>query len=205
MGEPQRTSGRRPREVVVAVLAMALLAVGVYAVVGGGVMTVGAAAQERATVPADPPPLDPPSAAEPSGGEPSSDPADGSVAGTEGLDAELVARFLAARQAAAAEGVELTITSGLRTAAEQQRLFDEAVEFHGTEKIAARWVLPPEESGHVQGTAIDVGPMAGRIWLGEHGEQHGLCQVYENEPWHFEATVDPGQACPAPLTNASAG
>ena len=23
-------------------------------------------------------------------------------------------------------------------------------------------------------------------WLSEHGAEYGLCQIYRNEPWHFE-------------------
>ena len=23
-------------------------------------------------------------------------------------------------------------------------------------------------------------------WLSEHGAAYGLCQIYRNEPWHFE-------------------
>jgi zinc D-Ala-D-Ala carboxypeptidase len=23
-------------------------------------------------------------------------------------------------------------------------------------------------------------------WLSEHGAEHGLCQIYGNEPWHYE-------------------
>jgi D-alanyl-D-alanine carboxypeptidase len=24
------------------------------------------------------------------------------------------------------------------------------------------------------------------VWLSEHGAAYGLCQIYRNEPWHFE-------------------
>jgi hypothetical protein len=62
---------------------------------------------------------------------------------------------------------------------------------------AARWVATPETSAHVSGDAVDVGPADARAWLSEHGAGHGLCQVYGNEPWHFELrpeAVDRG--CP---------
>lgn len=126
---------------------------------------------------------------------PAGDGAEDAVGATE-LDPELVRRFEAARAAAADDGVELTITSGLRSAAEQQRLFDEAVAEHGSPDEAARWVLPPERSAHVSGTALDVGGWDGMTWLGEHGAEFGLCQVYANEPWHVEPLVEPGGTCP---------
>lgn len=129
--------------------------------------------------------------------------ADEPVAATE-LDAELVRRFETARQAAADDGVSLEITSGLRSVAEQQRLYDQAVRQHGSPEAAARWVLPPEQSGHVLGTAIDVGGYDGMTWLGEHGAAYGLCVVYANEPWHFEAVVEPGGTCPPSLADVAA-
>ena len=27
-------------------------------------------------------------------------------------------------------------------------------------------------------------------WLTEHGSAYGLCQIYANEPWHFELRPD---------------
>ena len=94
-----------------------------------------------------------------------------------------------ARQDAAAAGVELRITSGWRSAREQQRLVDEAITRFGSAEAAHRWVLPPERSAHVAGLAIDVGPAAGARWLEERGSAYGLCRVYLNEPWHFEPLV----------------
>lgn len=121
-----------------------------------------------------------------------------------GLEPELAARFLRAQAAAAEDGYPLRVTSGARTAEEQQRLLDEAVEEHGSPEAARRWVLPPEHSAHVQGTAIDVGPAESRGWLARHGAELGLCLVYENEPWHVEALVEPGGTCPALVPDASA-
>ena len=47
-----------------------------------------------------------------------------------------------------------------------------------------------DTSPHVQGAAIDVGPWAATDWLSEHGTAYGLCQVYANEPWHYELRPD---------------
>lgn len=113
-----------------------------------------------------------------------------------GLDPELTRRLELAQAAAVDQGVELTLTSGWRSEAEQERLFENAVERYGSREEAARWVLPPEHSAHVTGLAIDVGPTEGAYWLARHGHEFGLCQVYANEIWHFEPLVEPGGTCP---------
>jgi hypothetical protein len=49
----------------------------------------------------------------------------------------------------------------------------------------------------VSGDAIDIGPLDAMAWLSEHGAKYGLCQIYRNEPWHYELrpkTIDRG--CP---------
>ncbi|MFD4993297.1 M15 family metallopeptidase [Cellulosimicrobium cellulans] len=122
-----------------------------------------------------------------------------------GLDPELERRFDAARAAADADGVELTLTSGWRTAAEQQGLVDAALERYGSAEEAHRWVLPPESSEHVAGLAIDVGPTDGALWLEQHGAAFGLCRTYANELWHFEAATEPGGTCPPMHDDASHG
>ncbi|MDC7121113.1 M15 family metallopeptidase [Cellulomonas fimi] len=121
----------------------------------------------------------------------------------DGLDAELVRRFEAARAAAAEDGVDLTITSGHRTAQQQQSLVDDALARYGSEAEAHRWVAPVDGSAHVAGTAIDVGPTDGAYWLLEHGAEFGLCQVFANEVWHFEATIEPGGTCGPTVPDAS--
>ena len=115
-----------------------------------------------------------------------------------GLSPALRRSVDAAIAAAAAEGVELRVTSGWRTVEEQQALYDEAVATHGSAERARQWVLPPEESAHVRGEAVDVGPQAGAAWLQQNGERYGLCQRYDNEPWHFERLAGAlGSRCPA--------
>ncbi|WP_432944992.1 D-alanyl-D-alanine carboxypeptidase family protein [Kribbella sp. CA-253562] len=115
---------------------------------------------------------------------------------TDGMSAKLRSRLLKAMAAAKADGVVITITSGRRSAAKQQRLFDDAVRKYGSYRLAARWVLPPEYSEHVKGRAVDVGPAAGMAWLNRNGYRYGICRRYDNEPWHFEATTTPGRKCP---------
>lgn len=126
------------------------------------------------------------------------------VSAATGIDPELQRRFDAAQAAAAADGVELTLTSGWRSAAEQQELVDQAVERYG-EVEARRWVLPPESSAHVQGTAIDVGPTDGALWLEQHGVELGLCRTYANELWHFEMLADGATQCPEMHLDSAGG
>ena len=139
----------------------------------------------------------PPSATAKAEGPPSLSP--------DGIDADLAARFTAAQEAAAADGVTLTITSGRRSAQEQQRLVDAAITKYGSIQEAHRWVLPPESSAHVQGLALDVGPTAGALWLGEHGLEYGLCRTYANEVWHFEKLPDGLTECPPMHPDSSGG
>ena len=44
----------------------------------------------------------------------------------------------------------------------------------------------PETSPHVSGDAVDIGTPDATAWLSEHGAEYGLCQIYRNEPWHYE-------------------
>jgi D-alanyl-D-alanine carboxypeptidase len=78
------------------------------------------------------------------------------------------------------------VTSGYRDAATQLRLFLSEVRRSGSPESARAWVLPPSESRHVHGTALDVRPVEGARWLERHGGRHDLHRVYANEWWHFE-------------------
>jgi len=118
--------------------------------------------------------------------------------GLEGLQPALARAFTSARVAALAAGLDLRINSGFRTAATQQRLYDDAVAKYGSPAKARPWVLPPAESDHVKGLAIDVAPASGAAWLEKHGVSYGLCRRYVNEWWHFELLAPAlGQRCPA--------
>lgn len=106
--------------------------------------------------------------------------------GVANLDAELLRAVRHAATDAAADGIELVLNSGWRSPEHQERLRREAVAEHGSEQEAARWVATVETSAHVTGDAVDVGPAEAAAWLSGHGAQHGLCQIYDNEPWHYE-------------------
>jgi D-alanyl-D-alanine carboxypeptidase len=123
--------------------------------------------------------------------------------GTVGLQPDLAAAYSQAWSEATAEGVPLHITSGKRSWAEQNQLWQQGLAKYGSVAAARRWVLPPNESTHVTGHAIDVGPQAGAEWLKAHGTEWGLCQAYANEWWHFELLTSPGGTCPTPLPDAA--
>ena len=78
------------------------------------------------------------------------------------------------------------VTSGHRDATTQLRLFLSEVRRSGSPESARTWVLPPSESGHVHGVALDVRPVEGARWLERHGGRHHLYRTYANEWWHFE-------------------
>jgi D-alanyl-D-alanine carboxypeptidase len=47
-------------------------------------------------------------------------------------------------------------------------------------------VAIPGTSSHQSGSAVDIGPSDGDAWLSKRGAAYGLCQIYRNEPWHYE-------------------
>lgn len=173
-----------------------------------------------------PPPPRPPSLAarrlpaspEPGAGRVPLTAADGYIADGEGLSPfatdypavgnlapDLLAAVQHAATDAARDGVDLMITSGWRSARYQQALLDAAIAQYGSEAEARRWVNTPAKSTHVTGKAVDIGPTAADLWLRQHGNRYGLCQIYANEPWHYELATEPGGICPPPLADASAG
>ncbi|RMI32280.1 M15 family metallopeptidase [Nocardia stercoris] len=123
--------------------------------------------------------------------------------GIEGLDPMLAAAYSAAEAEAHEEGVPLSITSGYRTPEQQEALWEDGIVTYGSPEAARHWVLPPEESTHVQGHAVDVGPREGAQWLEDHGDRWGLCRSFDNEWWHFELATVPGMPCPPRLPDAS--
>jgi zinc D-Ala-D-Ala carboxypeptidase len=102
------------------------------------------------------------------------------------LDPALLGALRQAATDAAGDGVEFLVNSGWRSPEYQEQLLREAVAEYGSEEEAARWVATPETSPHVSGDAVDVGPSDATAWLSEHGAEYGLCQIYGNEPWHYE-------------------
>jgi zinc D-Ala-D-Ala carboxypeptidase len=114
------------------------------------------------------------------------------------LDPALLGALRQAATDAAGDGVEFLVNSGWRSPEYQDQLLREAVAEYGSEEEAARWVATPETSPHVSGDAVDVGPSDASAWLSEHGAEYGLCQIYGNEPWHYELRLEAiDHGCPA--------
>jgi zinc D-Ala-D-Ala carboxypeptidase len=111
---------------------------------------------------------------------------DDEIPGVANLDPALLGALRQAATDAADDGVELLVDSGWRSPEHQNQLLREAVSKYGSEEEAARWVATPETSAHVSGDAVDIGPSDAAAWLSEHGAEYGLCQIYGNEPWHYE-------------------
>lgn len=118
------------------------------------------------------------------------------------LEPELREAMQNAAHDAIADGVDFVVTSGWRSAAYQQKLLDDAIAEYGSVEAAGEFVLPPDESEHVTGEAVDIGRTDANSWLSQHGADYGLCQTYANEMWHFELATEPGGDCPAQLPNA---
>lgn len=110
------------------------------------------------------------------------------------LDEPLREALENAARAASADGVELRINSGWRSRALQLSLQHDAAQEHGSAQEAARWVASADDSRHVTGDAVDIGPWAAADWLDVHGAPYGLCRVFDNEPWHFELQTQASSA-----------
>ena len=122
---------------------------------------------------------------------------DGGVPAVAKLDTALLGALRRGATDAANDGVQFVISSGWRSPAYEDRLRREAIVKYGSEEAAARWVATSTTSPHVSGKAVDIGPSDAAAWLSEHGAASGLCQIYANEPWHYElrpAAIDHG--CP---------
>ncbi len=123
---------------------------------------------------------------------------DDEIPGVANLDPAFLGALRQAAAAAADAGVEFVVDSGWRSPAYQEQLRHEAVSKYGSAEEAARWVAAPNLSAHVSGDAVDIGPAKAASWLSEHGATSGLCQIYGNEPWHYELrpeAIDRG--CPS--------
>jgi hypothetical protein len=129
---------------------------------------------------------------------------DDEIPGVAKLSAGLLGAVRRAATDAALDGVQFYVESGWRSPEYQERLLREAIAKYGSEAEATRWVATPDTSAHVKGNAVDIGPSGAAAWLSQHGAAYGLCQIYRNEPWHYELrpeAVDNG--CPAMYADAA--
>jgi soluble lytic murein transglycosylase-like protein len=83
------------------------------------------------------------------------------------------------RLAAAARvaGILLSISSAFRSDAEQAQLFAAHPD--------PKWVAPPGQSLHRNGTELDLGPPSAYPWLARNAGRFGFLKRYSWEPWHF--------------------
>jgi zinc D-Ala-D-Ala carboxypeptidase len=129
---------------------------------------------------------------------------DDEIPGVANLEPDLLRVLRQVATDAADDGVKFFVDSGWRSPEYQEQLLHEAVSEYGSEKGAARWVATPNTSAHVSGDAVDIGPFDATAWLSEHGAKYGLCQIYSNEPWHYELrpeAIDHG--CPPMYADAT--
>jgi hypothetical protein len=129
---------------------------------------------------------------------------DDRVPGVAKLDPALLAALRNAATDAASSGVAFYVDSGWRSRAYQEHLLQQAIAKYGSEAQASRWVATPATSAHVSGDAVDIGHADATAWLSAHGAEYGLCQIYGNEPWHYELrpeAVDHG--CPSMYADAA--
>lgn len=129
---------------------------------------------------------------------------DEQYSGVTNIDPALLQALREASTAAAAEGITVYVNSGWRSTEYQEQLYREAVAQYGSEEEASRWVATADSSAHVSGNAVDVGDVDATSWLSQFGATYGLCQSYENEPWHYElrpaATTE---GCPTMSSDAA--
>jgi zinc D-Ala-D-Ala carboxypeptidase len=122
---------------------------------------------------------------------------DGQYPGVTNLSPDLLRALRQAATRAAKDRVEFFVISGWRSRKYQEELFRQAVSEYGSEEKAARWVATPGTSAHESGNAVDIGPFGAAAWLSKHGAAYGLCQIYGNEPWHYELRPVPiNRGCP---------
>lgn len=111
---------------------------------------------------------------------------DDDVPAVANLDPDLLDALRQAAADAEDDGVGFQVNSGWRSPEYQDQLLREAISEYGSQEEAARWVATADTSPHVTGDAIDIGQSDATEWLSDHGAEYGLCQIYDNEPWHYE-------------------
>ncbi len=95
------------------------------------------------------------------------------------IGANIAAAFDAMDAAAKRDGINLTITSGFRSHAQQQALWNK----NPNPKMVAR----PGTSQHEKGNALDLGPPSAYGWLKQNAPKFGF-KNYPPEPWHYSTT-----------------
>ena len=107
--------------------------------------------------------------------------------------------FLKMQAAANEAGVRLSLTSGFRTMAEQNHLYNcYTSKSCNSGNLAAR----PGYSNHQSGTALDVSTST---WLARNASRFGFVRTVSKESWHYEYRgKDPGGPCSRGTSTAAA-
>jgi zinc D-Ala-D-Ala carboxypeptidase len=210
--EPVRTAGRRRRSTILAaaLVVVTTALIGVLSCLSLAASSLSATSPEptafrpRALRPTDSPRRDHQGAP----GEADVAVPDGTtlfdddIPSVANLDPRLLRALRRAATNAAGDGVEFYVYSGWRSRKEQEQLFREAVSKYGSKEEAARWVATPGTSAHETGNAVDLGHSDATAWLSKHGAKYGVCQIYSNEPWHYERRPDAvDHGCPPPYAD----
>ena len=193
--EPARTMPRRTSRILVA--GLLVVSVAITAVLGHQLL---ASSSGTTTPPMEAPRIERSRALGEAGGAlpDGTTVFDDNIPGIANLNPALLGALRQAAADAAVDGVAFFVNSGWRSPEYQDQLLREAVAKYGSEKEAARWVATADTSAHVSGDAVDIGPFAATAWLFEHGARYGLCQIYGNEPWHYELRPEAtDNGCPA--------
>ncbi len=115
----------------------------------------------------------------------------------EGMRPDVAAAFDRMAAAAAAAGIELLVSSGFRSNAEQAALFAAHPD--------PRWVAPPGRSLHRCATELDLGPASAYGWLAANASRFSFVQRYSWEPWHFGLDIGPAPCSAAGDTVSAEG
>lgn len=122
------------------------------------------------------------------------------MAGYDGLDPGLAASL---RALIAESGGGIYITSGYRSNAQQQALWQQALKKYGDPEIADNWVARPGSSHHESGFAVDLGfrNAQAREWAHQNASRFGLRFPMDHEPWHIELSGTRSRADRGAYTN----
>lgn len=129
------------------------------------------------------------------------------------LDRAVASAFTQMKSDAKASGVDLTLISGFRSIAQQEKLFQKQINRRGSKEAAARLSAPPGYSEHHTGYALDIGQgedidtflkfdfenTRAYRWLMENAKNYGFelsfpegnSQGVSYEPWHWRYVGSP--------------
>jgi len=103
----------------------------------------------------------------------------------EPVERETANAYWVMRQAAAADGVNIRISSGFRTQAEQQYFYDC---YRNCNCNSCNLAARPGYSNHQSGHALDLNTSASGVlrWLNSNGARFGFTRTVPSEDWHWE-------------------